>query len=94
MIALSDVKLYLRVDGDEEDNLITSLITTGTEITENILRKRLEDFDDIPESVKQAILFAVATMYENRQGGKGGLDMATLIDVIKRMTFAYREERW
>ena len=92
MIDLADVKLYLRVDGDEEDGLIASLIAVGTEITEGVIRKKLTEFETLPESIKQAVMFATATLYENRQGGKNGLDMMTMIDVIKRMTFAYRQE--
>lgn len=92
MIDLADMKLYLRVDGDEEDGLIASLIAVGTEITEGVIRKKLTEFETLPESIKQAIMFATATLYENRQGGKNGLDMMTMIDVIKRMTFAYRQE--
>lgn len=92
MIDLADMKLYLRVDGDEEDGLIASLIAVGTEITEGVIRKKLTEFETLPESIKQAIMFATATLYENRQGGKNGLDMMTMIDVIKRMTFAYRRE--
>ena len=94
MVDLADMKLYLRVDGDEEDSFITSLIQAGTEITEGVIRKRLTDFETLPESIKQAVMFATATLYENRQGGKDGLDMMTMIDVIKRMTFLYREDRW
>jgi len=92
MIDLADMKLYLRVDGDEEDSLIASLIAVGTEITEGVIRKKLTEFETLPESIKQAVMFSTATLYENRQGGKNGLDMMTMIDVIKRMTFAYRQE--
>jgi len=92
MIDLADMKLYLRVDGDEEDGLIASLIAVGTEITEGVIRKKLTEFETLPESIKQAVMFSTATLYENRQGGKNGLDMMTMIDVIKRMTFAYRQE--
>jgi len=92
MIDLADMKLYLRVDGDEEDGLIASLIAVGTEITEGVIRKKLTEFETLPESIKQAVMFSTATLYENRQGGKNGLDMMTMIDVVKRMTFAYRQE--
>ena len=94
MIDIEETKKYLRIDGSDEDNLITSLISTAEEIVEGVVRKPLNDFDVLPETIKQSILFAAATTYENRQGGKGGLDIQSLIDVVKRMTFAYRKEEW
>lgn len=92
MLELSVVKAFLRIDGDGEDTLVTSLILTATDLVESVLRRKLADFETVPESVRQAILLTVATFYENRQGGKDGLNTADLIDLIKRLTFAYRKE--
>lgn len=92
MLTLNEVKLFLRLDGDEEDNLVSSLILMSTELVEGILRRKLTEFDPVPETIKQAILLAVATFYENRHGGKDGLNSADLIDLIKRLTFAHRKE--
>ena len=92
MISVSDAKEYLRIDTDDEDRLIASLIITATEFVQSVMRKTLDEFDKIPESVNQAVLFTIATLYENRQSCKDGLDMEDLTDIIKRMTFAYRKE--
>lgn len=92
MFELDEVKAYLRIDGDEENNLVTSLILMATELVEDILRRKLTEFETIPETVRQAVLLTVATLYENRQGGNDGLNTADLIDLIRRMTFAYRKE--
>lgn len=94
MIDLKEMKLYLRVDGNEEDTLITSLIATAEELVESITRQKLTAFEEIPETLRQAVMFVVATLYEQRQGGKGGLNMKDTLDVVKRMTFAYRKEAW
>lgn len=94
MLELTKVKEYLRVDDESEDALITSLILTAEELVEGVIRCPLDSFEEVPETLKQAIMFSVATMYENRQGGKGGLDMYGLIDILKRMCFAYRKEAW
>jgi len=91
-ISLAEAKLFLRIDGDEEDNLVSSLIIMATELVEGILRRELSEFETVPETIRQSILLAVATFYENRQGGKDGLNSADLIDLIKRLTFAYRKE--
>jgi len=92
LISVDTAKEYLRIDSDDEDKLIASLIISSTEFVQSIMRKNLDEFDKIPETVNQAILLCVATFYENRQGGKDGLNTAELIDLIKRMTFAYRRE--
>lgn len=92
MVSLAETKEYLRVDGNDEDLLITSLITTAEELVFGVMRRKRSSFKEIPETVRQACLFTVATLYENRQGGKGGLDMADLLDTIRRITFAYRKE--
>lgn len=90
MLPLEDVKLYLRVDGDEEDTLIASFLSTAQELCEGILRYPLSEFEEIPETVKQALLYAVAVMYENREGA----NIKETLDVLKRLLFAYRKESW
>lgn len=92
MFELDEVKEYLRVDGDDENSLITSLIIMATELVEDVLRRKITEFDPIPETIRQAVLLSVGTFYENRQGGKDGLNTADLIDLIRRLTFAYRKE--
>lgn len=94
VVSLAEAKLFLRVDGDTEDALITSLIATSEELCESVIREEMTSFRVVPETLKQAILFCVATLYEQRQGGKDGLDTAQMLDVVRRMTFAYRKESW
>ena len=93
------VKLYLRVDGDEEDTLITSLIFTAQEICEEILRYPLSEFDEIPALVRQALLYCVANMYEKREGThnnpkteSGGIKET--INVMKLILGNLRRESW
>ncbi|MBD5099817.1 MAG: phage gp6-like head-tail connector protein [Clostridiales bacterium] len=96
MIDLEKVKSFLRVDADDEDELIQSLITTASELTADILRRPLADFEPMPETIQQAICILVATLYEERQASKDktGLDMAQILDLIRRMLFAYRKDRF
>lgn len=92
MFELDEVKSYLRIDGDEENSLVTSLILMATELVEDILRRKLSEFEIVPETVRQAVLLTVATFYENRQGGKDGLNSADLIEMVRRLTFSSRKE--
>lgn len=52
MLSLEEVKLYLRIDGDEEDTLIASFLDTAQELCEGILRFPLSEFEKLPETVK------------------------------------------
>ncbi len=90
MLPLDEVKLYLRIDGDEEDTLIISFLATAQELCEGILRYPLTEFEELPETVKQALLYAVAALYEKREGAS----IKETLDVLKRLLFAYRRESW
>lgn len=98
MLSLEEVKLYLRIDGDEEDLLITALIGTAKELCEQILRHPLSEFETIPLTVKQATLFCIANIYEKREGvanynkGSGGIE--DIIHVMKIILNTYRKEIW
>lgn len=96
MLELAETKEFLRVDGDAEDMLISSLIVTAKELVENVLRKKLDEFEQVPETVRQAMLIIVGTLYEERQitKNKEGLDIKTTLDLVRRMLFAYRQEKF
>lgn len=90
IVTLEEVKLYLRIDGDEENMLITNFVYSAEEICEGILRYPLSEFDVIPETVKQAIIYATASMYEKRED----IDMKEVMNVLTRLLFSYRKEGW
>jgi len=90
VVLLEEAKLYLRVDGDEENTLITDFIITAEEICEGILRCTISEFTTVPETVKQAILYATANMYEQRES----FEVKEVIETMKRLLFAYRVESW
>lgn len=90
VISLEEVKVYLRVDGDDENTLITNFIIAAEDLCEGILRYPLSEFTTVPESVKQSILYAVANMYEQRET----FDVKAVIDTMTRLLFSYRKESW
>ena len=89
-VTLEQAKLYLRVDGDEEDALIASLLETAGQLCEGVLRISLDEFEEIPKSVDQAVLFITANLYEHREN----LDMKVVEDVVKRLLSPYRRGGW
>lgn len=90
VVTLEEAKLYLRVDGDEDNTLITNFISAAEELCEGILRCSISEFPMVPESVKQSVLYAVANLYEQRED----VDMKAMLNVMTRLLFAYRKEEW
>lgn len=95
VVTLEETKLYLRIDSDEEDTLITNFIFTAEEICEDILRYPLTEFEEVPKVVRQAVLYAVANMYEKREGTKNESDsILETIKVMKLILGNLRRESW
>ena len=90
VIQLEEVKLYLRVDGEDENTLITNFIITAEELCEGILRYPLSELTTVPETIKQGVLYAVANMYEQRET----FDVKSVIETMKRLLFSHRKEVW
>lgn len=99
VVTLEEAKLYLRIDGDEEDTLITNFILTAEEICEDILRYPLSELKEVPKTVRQAVLYAVANMYEKREGtyyymkNESG-SISETINIMKLILGNLRNESW
>lgn len=90
IVTLEEAKLYLKVDGDEDNTLISDCINAAEELCEDILRFPVSEFLEVPETVKQAVLYAIGNLYEQRET----MDMKTMIELMTRLLFAYRREGW
>jgi len=65
---LDEIKMYLRVDGDDEDTLITSLLKFSKEEIENSTGATFEKYGE-KETYKMAQRVIVTDRYENRSSG-------------------------
>jgi len=90
IVTLEEAKLYLKVDGNEDDTLISDCINAAEELCEDILRFPVSEFLEVPETVKQAVLYAIGNLYEQRET----MDMKLMIELMTRLLFAYRREGW
>ena len=90
IVTLEEAKLYLRVDGSEDDDLIGGLIQTAEHLVQDV--SRLEDADFASESVtvRIAILYAVAYLYEHRESANHKSLMLTL----RSLLFGVREAKF
>ncbi|MGQ9411459.1 head-tail connector protein [Streptococcus pluranimalium] len=65
---LEDIKLYLKVEHDEEDSLLSSLLSTSKQLCLDVLRKEQDDLDDEEIAVfETAVHYGVAYLYEHRE---------------------------
>lgn len=71
MLTLDEVKQYLRLDTDAEDEYLNILILLSAEICENFTRLELPP--ELPKSYKQAMLICIGYFFEHRDGTKEGL---------------------
>jgi uncharacterized phage protein (predicted DNA packaging) len=67
MLTLTETKLHLRVDHDEEDTLIEALMSAATTTTANYLGLPVDQMTTtVPSPIKSAALLMVADLFENR----------------------------
>ena len=64
LVSVDEVKTHLRIDQDEEDVYLESLIRQAQAAAEDYCRESFGD--DAPEPVRLAILLFVGFYYENR----------------------------
>lgn len=83
MLELDEVKEYLRLDTDAEDEYLNILILLSAEICVNYTREELPDV--LPESYKQAMLIIIGYFFEHRDGTKEGIP-----SVIYALLLPYR----
>ena len=88
IVTLEEVKNYIRVDSDYEDELILTFSITAQSLCENILRFQLDDAEDVSETVRIAVLYGTSYLYENRENA----DFKELTVTLKCLLFAERED--
>lgn len=74
-VTLEEAKQHLRVDHDEDDEYITSLIEVGESAIQNYINRPysevLED-GELPTPLRHAIKIQIAKLYEYREGDRAG----------------------
>lgn len=90
VVTLEEAKLYLRTDGVEDDSLILHFISAAEGICEDVLRRSMAEFVPVPEILKNAVLFLVANLYEQREAA----NIKDLIDFARRLLQPYRLDGW
>ena len=68
VMPLSFVKNYLRIDNDLDDGFLTHAVESATIFARQASGLQLASSEEFGEDIKQAILYHVASMYQNREG--------------------------
>ena len=87
MVTLQEVKQYLRVDFEDDDTLLLSLISTAKQLVMDVGRMDEEHFSENEDVVRTAMLYTVSYLYENRNNA----DFSKLTLTLRAMLFAQRE---
>ena len=88
MVTLQEVKLYLRIDFEDDDTLLLSLISTAKQLVMDVGRMDEERFSENEDVVRTAMLYTVSYLYENRNTA----DFSKLTLTLRAMLFAQRED--
>lgn len=87
MVTLQEIKQYLRIDFEDDDTLLLSLISTAKQLVMDVGRMDEERFSENEDVVRTAMLYTVSYLYENRNTA----DFSKLILTLRAILFAQRE---
>ena len=87
-VTLEEMKSYLRADFDDDDSIITALITGAEKLCADILRADSPDVLVQVKGGKVAVMYAVAYFYEHREEA----DHHALTLTLRSLLFGSRKE--
>lgn len=89
ILTIDEAKEYLRVDVDEDDQLIETIIDAASQLVKDVAR--LDDEELCTEEIlKTAILYTCAYLYEHREEA----DHKDLTLTLRALLFGVREARF
>lgn len=88
IVSLEEMKQYLRVDFEDDDSIITALITGAQKLCMDILRTDSADVLTQADNGKVAVMYAVAYFYEHREEA----DHHALTLTLRSLLFGSRKE--
>ena len=87
MVTLQEVKDYLRIDHNDEDKMLRDLMQTAKKLCMDVGRMSEERFSMNEETTRQAMLYTISYLYENRNNA----DYRKLTLTLRALLFAQRE---
>ncbi|MCI6172534.1 MAG: head-tail connector protein [Selenomonas bovis] len=91
LVSLDDAREFLRMDGQEDDGVIASLLAAAEALCLDVLRLKGEEAPDAAMPVlRTAILYAMAYLYEHREEA----DHARLLLTLRALLAGERKEEF
>ena len=87
MITLNEAKNYLRIDYEEDDKLICSLLDTAKSLVKDVGRMDEKKLVENEDTTRTAMLFCLGYLYEKRSNP----DYHALTMSLRSILFAQRE---
>jgi len=88
IVSLEEMKQYLRVDFEDDDQLITDLISSSASLCKDVLRTDDNAVLARAGNGKAAVMYTVAYLYEHREEA----DHHDLILTLRSLLFGSRKE--
>ena len=88
LVTLEEMKNYLRVDFEDDDALIVTLITSAQRICMDIIRTEDIEVFYACDNAKAAVMYTVDYMYEHREDA----DHHALTITLRSLLFGARRE--
>ena len=88
VVSVEELKTHLRVQHDEEDDYLASLIDQAQAVAEDYCRVSFPD--EAPEPVRLAVLLMVSHYYENRDNPEKQV-YVTMRIAFENLLYPYRD---
>ena len=91
ILTVDEVKVHLRIEEDDEDDYLETLILQSQAAAEDFCRVSFEtDYASIPEPVRLAVLLMVSHYYENRDNPDRAV-YGTMRIAFENLLYPYRD---
>ena len=91
ILTVNEVKIHLRIEDDDEDAYLESLIAQAQAVAEDFCRVSFEaDYDTVPEPVRLAVMLMVSHYYENRDNPDRAV-YGTMRIAFENLLYPYRD---
>ena len=88
ILSLDEVKTHLRIQHDEENDYLETLIAQAQAAAEDYTRVEFSDY--APEPVRLAVLLMVSHYYENREAADN-IAYATMRTAFQNLLYPHRD---
>lgn len=91
ILTVDEVKTHLRIEDDDEDDYIETLIAQAQATAEDFCRVSFDtDYETVPEPVRLAVILMVSHYYENRDNPDRAV-YGTMRIAFENLLYPYRD---